>query len=58
MPTLLVWGKQDRVVPVATAETYRNALGKAEIITFPQCGHRPEFESREGFLEAVRGFLA
>jgi pimeloyl-ACP methyl ester carboxylesterase len=58
LPTLLIWGEQDRVVPVSTAETYRSALGTAQVLNLPKCGHRPEIEHVTAFVAAVRQFLA
>lgn len=57
VPTLLVWGEEDQVIPVSTMETYRRALGKAEILRLPRCGHRPEIENTTAFLAAARQFL-
>lgn len=57
VPTLLIWGEQDQVIPVSTMETYRSALGKAQVLLLPQCGHRPEIENTTAFVAAARQFL-
>jgi pimeloyl-ACP methyl ester carboxylesterase len=39
MPTLLVWGKQDRLTPTAQHETWAKALPKATVRLFDNAGH-------------------
>jgi len=58
VPSLIIRGEDDRVVPQSAMEAYRRALGKAELAVLPRCGHRPEIESRAGFLALVQKFLA
>jgi len=57
LSTLLLWGERDIVVPVSAAEIYRKALPAAKLVTFPECGHRPEIEKREEFLSELQAFL-
>ena len=57
LPTLIVWGKQDAIVPVSTAEAYRQAIGGARVVTFDNCGHRPEIEKSAEFVREVEAFL-
>ena len=57
LPTLLLWGDEDAVVPAAVGEAYRAALPGAKLVVFPACGHRPEIEKRDAFLSELRGFL-
>jgi pimeloyl-ACP methyl ester carboxylesterase len=39
MPTLLVWGKQDKLTPTAQHETWAKALPKATVKLFDNAGH-------------------
>jgi pimeloyl-ACP methyl ester carboxylesterase len=55
-PTLLLWGADDRLVPVAYGEAYRRSLPHAEWKTIPNCGHLPMFECETAFVEAVANF--
>src|SRR5262249_7366521 len=48
-PTLLLWGADDRLVPVAYGEAYRRYLPHAEWKTIPNCGHLPMFERETEF---------
>jgi len=58
LPTLLIWGKQDRVVPVSAGEAYHNAIAGSELMVLDRCGHRPEIEKQAEFSESVKRFLA
>jgi pimeloyl-ACP methyl ester carboxylesterase len=57
LPTLLVWGKQDGIVPVAAANDYKRAIKNSELAVFDNCGHRPEVEVRDQFVRRIREFL-
>ena len=39
MPLLLLWGEDDRIVPIAHLPLWREALPDAEVITYPRVGH-------------------
>lgn len=60
LPVQIIWGREDRVVPVSAADAYKKALANTEVkvAIYDQCGHRPEIEQREQFLKTVREFLA
>ena len=57
LPTLILWGDKDGVVPRSAGEVYRRAIPDAKLVVFPDCGHRPEIEKREDFLAELRAFL-
>ncbi|MSQ47580.1 MAG: alpha/beta fold hydrolase [Deltaproteobacteria bacterium] len=57
MPTLVVWGQEDRLIPVECAELYRQAIPGARLEVLPQCGHYPHLEKTEQFIGLVRDFL-
>ena len=57
-PTLVVWGKQDGLVPLAHGEAYRAAIKGAELTVLDQCGHAPQLERPAEFVALVEGFLA
>jgi pimeloyl-ACP methyl ester carboxylesterase len=57
LPTLLVWGREDRVVPLNAAQIYKRALPDARQVIFDDCGHRPEVEKPAEFIRAVEEFL-
>ena len=58
LPTLLVWGAQDSMVPVNAGEKYNQAIPGSRLEIIDDCGHRPEIEQTDEFLALVRDFLA
>jgi pimeloyl-ACP methyl ester carboxylesterase len=56
MPTLLVWGEEDRLLPVQNADLWRQFLPKADIQIFKGAGHLVLDERREA-VDAVQRFL-
>ncbi len=57
-PTLVVWGKQDRLVPLAHGEAYCNAIRGAELKVIDRCGHAPQLERPAEFVALIEEFLA
>jgi pimeloyl-ACP methyl ester carboxylesterase len=58
LPTLLVWGQKDAVVPKGCITAYQQAITGAKVIEIPNVGHRPEIENSAEFVRAVRELLA
>ncbi|RKN21327.1 alpha/beta fold hydrolase [Micromonospora musae] len=56
VPTLVVWGERDRVLPAAHIEAARAALPKARTHLFPDCGHLPQIERAEEFHRLLLDF--
>lgn len=56
-PTLLVWGREDRLVPLAYAETFAKKLPQARIEVVDQTGHAPHLEQPEAVSRLVHAFL-
>ncbi len=56
-PSLFVWGRQDRVVPIAFARHVRAALPAARHLEL-DCGHVPQFERPMLVHDAIAGFLS
>jgi len=57
VPTLVIWGAQDAIVPVAHAEIARDRIANAQIHILPECGHMPMMEKTEEFHRLVGRFL-
>ena len=56
-PALVVWGREDRVVPVICGEQYRRLLGNARLSVLERCGHLPPIEQPDAFARHVLDFL-
>jgi pimeloyl-ACP methyl ester carboxylesterase len=57
IPTLVITGDSDAVVPPANSERLVGDLPDAALIIIPQTGHLPMEERPEQFLAAVEAFL-
>jgi 2-hydroxy-6-oxonona-2,4-dienedioate hydrolase len=57
-PTLVIWGKDDQLLPVASGERYAAGIAGARLVTFEKCGHVPAEEQTAEFLAALTKFLA
>jgi pimeloyl-ACP methyl ester carboxylesterase len=57
VPTLVTWGKQDKLLPIASGERYAAGIAGAKLVSFDKCGHVPPIEKTEEFVAAVRSFL-
>lgn len=53
VPVKIVWGREDRILPVAFAEHFKRLIPGAEIHVIPDCGHLPHAEKPEQFCDIV-----
>lgn len=58
VPTLLVWGEEDTLVPFETGKWYSQNLPNATIVSYPRIGHLPHEEAAERSLQDLRDWLA
>lgn len=56
-PTLLTWGRDDRVSPLDMAILPMRSIPRAELHVFPNCGHWAMIEQKTAFESAVLAFL-
>jgi pimeloyl-ACP methyl ester carboxylesterase len=56
-PTLLVWGKKDRMIPYANAADYLASLPNATLVSFADLGHVPHEEAPAESLKPVEKFI-
>ena len=47
MPVLLLWGEQDKVIPVSHAKAFASAIPETKLIIYPDVGHLPMEETPE-----------
>ena len=57
LPTLVVWGQHDRLIPLAMGERFAREIPGARLVVVPDAGHAPMIEAPAAFMAAVRGFL-
>jgi len=55
-PTLLVWGKEDRLVPLVYADEFATRIAGARVQTVEGAGHAPHLEQPERVARMVREF--
>jgi pimeloyl-ACP methyl ester carboxylesterase len=56
VPVAIVWGAQDRVLPVAIAHELKRLLPQAELHILERCGHLPQVEKMGEFCDIVFRF--
>lgn len=57
VPTLIVWGDADSVLPRSAVAAYAEAIPGARLEVLKGCGHRPEIERRELFVKMLQRFF-
>lgn len=57
VPTLLTWGRDDRVTPVDGALLPMRLIPRCEVHVFPDCGHWAMIERKDEFERVVLEFL-
>ncbi len=56
-PTLIVWGREDRIIPPICGEQYLRLLPNATLRVIEGCGHSPPLERPDDFVRMVAEFL-
>ena len=56
-PTLLLWGENDREIPLADGERLHAEIPVSRLIVFLNCGHLPHEEYPEAFTNVVTDFV-
>lgn len=57
VPTLLVWGSKDHVMPARIGRRYLRLLPDAQMVTIPGAGHSPHLERPDEFAAILRDFV-
>jgi len=57
VPTLLLWGAQDQLVPKEHAEAWRRLIPRTQTAIIPECGHLPHLEKPKEFVSLLTGFI-
>jgi pimeloyl-ACP methyl ester carboxylesterase len=57
LPTLIMWGGKDRLIPPNTAERFHRDIAGSTMVIFDDLGHMPQEEDPVRTVEAVKQFL-
>ncbi|WP_374676229.1 alpha/beta fold hydrolase [Ideonella sp.] len=57
MPTLILWGGRDRLIPPATAQQFARDIPNSRLVVFPALGHVPQEEDPVASVQPVKEFL-
>ena len=55
-PTLLIWGKDDKIIPLHNGEKLHQEILNSRLVVLKDCGHVPQEEKPEQFVEIVAEF--
>jgi pimeloyl-ACP methyl ester carboxylesterase len=57
-PTLILWGENDREVPLQNGESLHQQIQDSQLIIFRECGHLPHEEFPVEFAQVVSHFCS
>ena len=58
IPTLIVWGTKDRMIPASHARSVERALPDCRVELFEGAGHFPHLDDPDRFARVLREFIA
>ncbi len=57
MPTLIVWGDSDTIIPLKEGEYLQSLIPNSELVILKDVNHIPHLEDLDALMEVVLGFL-
>ncbi|MBA4045138.1 MAG: alpha/beta hydrolase [Erythrobacter sp.] len=57
-PTLILWGEEDRIIPVEAGRWLAKAMPNSALVVYPRIGHLPQEEAVEATLADLQPWLA
>ena len=57
IPSLIVWGRNDEVVPPSAGEVYNMSIAGARLVTLENCGHRSDVDKPAELANVLREFF-
>ena len=58
IPTRMVWGRNDSIVPVECGDLYKKFINGSDLVVIDNCGHLPQVEKPDEFIKTALDFLA
>ena len=55
--TLILWGREDKLVPVAQGRRLAGDIHNSTLVVFPRVGHSPHLEAPQKVLDQLLPFL-
>lgn len=55
-PTLIIWGKEDEIIPSAHAYKFQSAIAGSKLIMYQKCGHIPMIENTQQTAKDILAF--
>ncbi|MBO9489118.1 alpha/beta hydrolase [Endozoicomonas sp. G2_1] len=56
-PTLIIWGEQDKLIPIAIGEHFHREIANSQFVSFEHLGHIPHEEGPTETVNAFKAFL-
>ena len=57
VPTLVIWGNEDKILPVSTTKLFKKKITDCRVRIVWGAGHHPHIEKEEMFIQIVTEFL-
>ncbi len=57
VPTHLIWGEDDKIIPYAYADAFKSLIPHLEFTSIPECGHLPHAEKPDVYVKAIGDFI-
>jgi pimeloyl-ACP methyl ester carboxylesterase len=58
VPVLIIWGKEDQVVPLSVGKKFKRDIPNSELVILPKTGHMPPEEAPQETARVVKKFLS
>ncbi|MEO0456113.1 MAG: alpha/beta fold hydrolase [Cyanobacteria bacterium P01_A01_bin.114] len=56
MPTLVLWGEQDRILGTQDAQKFQKTVADSQLVWLPECGHVPHLEKPRAVADSIIKF--
>ena len=57
VPSLIIWGRNDAIVPPSAGEVYNQSIAGSQLVTLEECGHRSDVEKSAELASLLREFF-
>ena len=57
VPTLIVWGARDRIIPVGHGHATHGEVPGSELVIFDEAGHFPHADDPQRFMQVLQDFV-